>query len=201
MQDGYTKYRCHHQLGMAPTHELLTALNELRTSLFVAGLVGKYKDGPGYGNVSLRNRAQSFIISATNTGAIQQLEAGGYCLVNNWNINNNSVECLGPLPASSETLTHGAIYEASPAVNCVAHIHSSALFNDLLRRGNHPGTEPQALYGTPDMARSVINLVTKQPKRGIIVMVGHDEGLLAYGESVQAVWEAIDNIHPLPTMG
>ena len=200
MDDGYTKYHCHHQLGAAPAHEFLAALDSLRTALFMAELVGKYKDGPGYGNVSLRNKGQSFIISGTNTGAAPQLGACGYCLVTSWSPDNNGVECCGPLAASSEALTHGAIYEASGAVNCVAHIHSSSLFKKLLRRGEVPRTGAKALYGTPDMARSVMNLVKQQPQGGIIIMAGHEDGLIGYGESVLAVWGFINSIYLLPAM-
>ena len=55
MQDeGYVKYTCHHSAGPAPEHESWQELNDLRTDLVKAGLIGVLENGVGYGNVSLR---------------------------------------------------------------------------------------------------------------------------------------------------
>lgn len=186
MEDGYTKYIGHHRLAPPPEHSGLFDLNALRTWLFDVGWVGITRDGIGFGNVSLRMNNNSFIVSATGTGGVRELGPSGYSLVSNWDLRANSLDCVGPKPASSEALTHGAVYEASPTVGCVVHIHSQDMFIKYLRQ-NAPATIREALYGTPAMAESVAELVTKCPKAGSLVMTGHPEGLLFYGPGVREV--------------
>jgi len=55
-----------------------------------------------------------FVITGSATGEIPELEPGHYVKVNSFNIEDNAVQCVGPLKASSESLTHAAIYSADP---------------------------------------------------------------------------------------
>lgn len=186
MEDGYTKYQVRHHLGPAPEHAGLPTLEALRTWLFEVGGVGITEQGIGYGNVSLRRDKSSFIVSATSTGGIRKLGAQGYSLVTHWDIRANTLDCYGVKPASSEALTHGAVYEASPTVGCVVHIHSVDFFKKYLKQ-NVPATIPGALYGTTAMAESVAELVCKCPQAGSLVMTGHQDGILFYGPGVSEV--------------
>ena len=78
-EEGYVKYRCVHENGPAPTHPGWKALNDLRSDLVRAGLVGVLENGVGYGNLSLRTE-QGFMVTATGTGHIPVLGPEGYCL-------------------------------------------------------------------------------------------------------------------------
>ena len=42
--------------------------------------------------------------------------------------------CIGPIQASSASLTHAAIYQANPDINAVIHVHDRDLWENLLDR-------------------------------------------------------------------
>lgn len=191
--EGVVKYCAVHNIGPAPTHPLLNEVDKVRTHLFELGLVGAYSDGVGYGNVSIRHES-GCIISGTNTGAEQILGAGGYCYVLNFNINTNTVYTEGPIRASSETMTHCAIYQANPAIGCVLHIHNPRLWQELLNHKN-PSTPATIPYGTPQMALEMACLVKSLASpSGLIVMAGHEEGIVAYGRTVDLAFNQILNV-------
>jgi len=181
--EGVIKYQAIHQTGDAPTHDLLDTLNQARTDLFDLGLVGVYPDGIGFGNVSIRHQ-QGCIISGTGTGSIRTLSSDSYCYVQNYNLEKNTVYTLGPVNASSESMTHCAIYHADASIQSVLHIHHRALWHRLLQIG-YPSTPADIAYGTPQMALSMADLVrAKHYPSAIIVMAGHEDGIISYGQSI-----------------
>lgn len=184
-EEGYVKYSCLHNTAPAPDCAGLAELDALRTELFDAGLIGQRADGVGFGNLSLRI-GMEFVISATATGGVRELGAEGYSLVEDWSVAENRLICRGPLPASSEALTHAAVYEASADARCVVHVHSRALFDGLVAAGAL-STPVEAAYGTPEMAKAVADTAREHSGEGILVMLGHDEGVLVYGPSIPAV--------------
>jgi hypothetical protein len=187
MDDGVIKYSSDRVDGSAPTSAALTQLNAARTRLFELGLIGAYPNGIGYGNLSVRDAGMQFVISASATGAYRTLRDGQYCLVESFSIDRNWVRSRGALPASSESMTHGAIYLANPAVQCVIHVHSRSIFDGLLGRGALH-TAADIAYGTPAMANAVMQLVQDQPGLPVLfAMAGHDEGVVAYGADVSSV--------------
>ena len=184
MQDeGYVKYTCHHSAGPAPEHESWQELNDLRTDLVKAGLIGVLENGVGYGNVSLRTAEGLFLVSATSTGHIAELGPQHYCLVTSCDVDANTVWSRGPMQASSESMTHAAVYAASPETGVVIHLHHAGLFGQLIE-GQAPATAPEAAFGTPAMARSVEELVRRHPADGIIAMTGHPDGFIMYAPNV-----------------
>ena len=182
-QEGYIKYTCVHEDGPCPQHEAWQELNDLRSDLVKAGLIGVLEDGVGYGNVSLRAEDGSFLVSGSSTGHIAELSPEHYALVTRCDIDANTVWSLGPVQASSESMTHAAVYEASPETGCVIHMHHAGLFSQLLQ-GQAPATDADAAYGTPAMAHSVAELVRRHPADGIIAMTGHPDGFLMYAPNV-----------------
>ncbi|MBR6625333.1 MAG: class II aldolase/adducin family protein, partial [Mailhella sp.] len=106
-----------------------------------------------------------------------------YCLVTECDIDANTVRSRGPRQASSESMTHAAVYAASPETGCVIHLHHAGLFGQLIE-GQAPATAPDAAFGTPAMARSVEELVRRHPADGIIAMTGHPDGFLMYAPNV-----------------
>jgi ribulose-5-phosphate 4-epimerase/fuculose-1-phosphate aldolase len=124
---------------------------------------------------------EEFLISGTATGAKRELSPNEYCLVRFCDIEGNRVRSFGPIQASSESMSHGAIYCACPKAACVIHIHSNTIFSGMLR-DDLLSTPKEAAYGTPEMARAISNAVGKDP--GQIVLAGHDEGVITWGTSV-----------------
>lgn len=195
MDEGVIKYSSERVAGPVPVSAALSQLNAARTTLFELGLIGAYPNGIGYGNLSLRQAGTQFVISASATGADHSLRMDQYCLVEAFSIERNWVRSRGAWPASSESMTHGAIYLANPAVQCVIHVHSRALFDALLAQSAvHTGAD--IAYGTPAMAQAVMRLVQAQPLLPVLfAMAGHDEGVVAYGADVASVTALlVDNL-------
>ena len=158
---------------------------EWRKLLYDAGLIGAYRDGTGCGNVSIRDTpAHQLIITGSGTGAIRNLRPTHFTRVTDFDFAQNWVQCVGPIEASSESLTHASFYDAARAINAVIHIHHRGLWSDYV--GKLPTTSGDTAYGTPEMAFEVSELLRQhpQPAKQIIVMGGHEEGVFAYGNSL-----------------
>ena len=192
MDEGYIKFTVRLTPGDLPACEGLTRLNEVRTELHDLGLVGAYPDGIGYGNVSIRLAdSATFIISGTATGATRELASADYCRVDAFDLARNEVFCTGRVRASSESMSHGAVYQTNPAIRCVIHVHSRALFDFMLANG-HPRTSELAAFGTPELAEEIAQLVQAGDlPRGVIVTAGHEEGVIAYGRDVAEARELL----------
>ena len=191
MDEGYIKFQAEQVAGSIAQPAEFDQLNRARTELFDLGLIGSYDNGIGFGNLSLREQGQRFLITASATGGERVLRFDQYCLVESFSPERNLVRARGGLLASSESMTHGAIYAASPAVQCVMHIHSRVMFDALLARPalHTPASIP---YGTPAMALAVSSLVKNQRQLPVLfVMAGHDEGIIAYGAEIDSVKQLI----------
>jgi ribulose-5-phosphate 4-epimerase/fuculose-1-phosphate aldolase len=189
--EGYVKYRASHTLAPAPETPLWPELNEARTKLHALGLVGVTPQGIGFGNVSVRVRGDTFLVSGTATGAVPVLTQEHYCLVTSFDIADNSLASMGPVAASSESMTHGAVYRGDPGVNCVIHIHSRAIFDGMIH-DQYPATPENAGYGTPEIAAAAgVCVRAGGGSDGLIVLAGHDEGIIAYGQTVAAALNLI----------
>jgi ribulose-5-phosphate 4-epimerase/fuculose-1-phosphate aldolase len=184
--EGYVKYSADYTEAPPPAElPLWKELDEGRTRLYDIGLIGALPGGVGFGNVSIRVKGGAFLISGTATGNRRVLGPEGYCMVTAFDIEKNRVTSSGPVKASAESMSHGAIYSACPAARAVIHIHSRKIFDGMLR-DSYPRTPADASYGTPEMARAIIACVNERGESpGVIVMAGHDEGVIAYGASVK----------------
>lgn len=194
IDEGYLKFRAvWTQTPPLPDTEI-AELNHWRSKLFDRGLIGVYENGIGFGNISQRlNAAGQFIISGTATGSIPRLNGAHYAIVRQADLAGNMLHCEGPVIASSESLSHAVIYRECPEINGVIHIHHLKLWQSLLHRV--PTTPLSATYGTPEMAWSIIDLLkeTALPNLRIFVMEGHEEGIFAFGETLEAAAAVIFN--------
>lgn len=183
IDEGYTKYTVDWHRAPALPAAMIAELNDCRNRLYAAGLVGYYEDhGVGFGNVSIRAPdGQGFFISGTGTGHIERTDEHHYSRVTEYDIDANRVVCRGPVQASSEALTHAAIYELDPEIRAVVHVHSAELWQRLIDRV--PTTAADVPYGTPEMAREFSRLYreTDFADSGVAVMAGHEEGIVAFG--------------------
>ncbi len=183
--EGYIKFHCRWTPSPAlPAHQL-AGLIYWRQRLYDAGLIGAYPDGVGFGNISRRWQGHQFVISGSATGRMPVLGTQHFALVTDFDIPNNSLQCKGPVKASSESLSHAAVYQACPEVGAVVHIHSLDLWQHSLNL--LPTTDPLAPYGTPDMALAIADLLQApwlRHRQKLLVMGGHREGLIAFGADV-----------------
>jgi ribulose-5-phosphate 4-epimerase/fuculose-1-phosphate aldolase len=193
IDDGVIKYKAVHTIRKPFNIEIFSELDEARTKLFDLGLIGAYSNGIGYGNVSIRYQS-GCIISGTSTGGLRQLGSKGYSFVKNYDLNRNAVVTEGPIQASSESMTHCAIYDSNHEVRYVLHVHQLTLWERLLNRG-YPATPRDVAYGTPQMAQSIAALVkVSQSSSGLFAMAGHQEGVISYGHTISEAMYRIESL-------
>jgi L-ribulose-5-phosphate 4-epimerase len=184
--EGVVKFNCHwSQSGPVITDDQFEIINYWREILYNMDLIGAYENGVGFGNVSMRiPGSNQFIITGSSTGEIPDLESGHYVKVTSFNINDNAVQCVGPLKASSESLTHAAIYSADPGANAVIHVHSMDLWNELIYQ--IPTTDPSMDYGTIGLAKDILRLFGESDviEKRIIIMAGDRAGILTFGNDM-----------------
>lgn len=199
--EGYVKYQTQRVPKHLPEFSLFNSLNKIRTKLYNKNLIGLYPNGIGFGNISIRYRDESFIISGTATGTENTLTKDQYCIVTSCDLRNNTVYTEGMIDASSESMSHGIIYATLPEINAVIHIHSRSIFDFMLAR-KYLKTESHVPYGTPEMAFAIADLITKTEKHdGIFVMGGHDEGIIAYGKDLFTAYCLIKNLYEKAILG
>jgi len=192
MDEGYIKYQIDWAPGPAPT-ENLSALIAVRNELHRLGLIGVYvEENIGYGNVSQRGEEPGqLLVSGTQTGHIAELGPEHFATVTGWDLAENRLQCQGPLKASSESLTHAAIYDCDPQIEVVLHIHHRPTWDSLLFR--YPTTGKEVAYGTPEMAGEVYRLYQEGPlaELKVFAMAGHDEGVFAFGATMEEARERL----------
>lgn len=184
--EGYIKFHCvWNKQGSVVSRKELQALNRWRNILYGMGLIGVYDNGIGFGNISLRTRMLGkFIITGSATGQHRKLTGQHYTLVTEYDIPHSSVTCAGPVRASSESMTHAAIYEMSPDTNGVIHIHQLEYWQKLLDRV--PTSRREVEYGTVAMAEEIKRLFREMDleAKKILVMGGHREGIITFGKDL-----------------
>ena len=174
IDEGYVKYESNWTEGDAPDAALVAELNRWRQPLYDAGLIGHDDThNVGFGNLSVRADDDQFVISGTQTGHIAATGPEHYCRVTAVDTHANRVTCVGPIQASSESLTHAALYALDPAIRAT--------------------TRPEVSYGTPEMAHEFERLwrETDFPQRRLAVMAGHADGLVSVGESLEQATSAM----------
>lgn len=184
MDEGYIKFHCNWKKTDPLSPKKLDPINSWRKRLFEHKLIGVYRDGIGYGNISIRNGPGKFIISGSATGSLAELDENHYVEVIDYDVEQNSVTCSGPIIASSESMTHALIYERSPETQAVIHVHNMKIWKNYLHKV--PTTRPNVPYGTPEMAYEIERLFeeTDVKTSKILVMAGHEEGIITFGGSL-----------------
>ncbi len=91
-------------------------------------------------------------------------------------------------------MTHAMIYDNDPLAEGVIHIHSRALWKQLINKVST--TKKEVPYGTPEMANEITRLFneTDVKNQKIIVMAGHEEGILSFGASLAEAGGIIENL-------
>ncbi len=210
-REGVVKYDARHTEAAlsAELAPLAAALAAWRHPLRALGWLGREEGrygGYGFGNLSARvageladrlgldadahRGAAPFLVTGSQTGGEERLGLGGFALVERHDTAANRLWSRGEVAASSESLTHAALYAASPRVGAVLHVHAP----ELWRRRRVLGLETtgaDVAYGTPEMAAEVAAAAGRAGSRGatdgkpagtgILAMAGHEDGILAWG--------------------
>lgn len=205
--EGVVKFQAAHRdepLSATRFGELARTLIAWREILARLGLIGQDAaryGGAGYGNVSGRigpfpgaPGARAFLITGTQTGGRACMSLDDFCVVSRYDVERNRVESFGSALPSSESMTHGAIYDLGPHLRWVLHVHCPVLWRQA-ERLRLPLTARTVPYGTPEMAREVRRLhrETALAERRILAMGGHEDGIVVFGENVEAAGGVLMN--------
>ena len=201
--EGVVKFHAEHRdLALEPYRfaDLACTLIAWREILAHCGLVGQEEGrygGFGYGNVSARTgapsaprRSRPFLITGTQTSGRACVGLEDFCLVERSDPERNRVQSRGAILPSSESMTHGTIYDLGPHIRFVFHSHSPVIWRRA-RQLRLPTTDPRVPYGTPEMAREVERLyrTTALAEGRLFTMGGHEDGIVAFGRTADEAGE------------
>ncbi len=204
-QEGVIKFSFEHrQAALLPDRcsgaaSMLTAWRSILVPLGLIGQVEGRYGGVGFGNVSARlgqgagePGARPFLITGTQTGRIQDMALEHFCEVSRYDIAQNRVVSRGLIHPSSESMTHGSIYDLDPEIRVVLHVHSPRIWHAAQALGL-PITAPQVPYGTQAMALEVRRLhrQTDLAQRRVFSMAGHEDGVVSFGRTGQEAGQAL----------
>lgn len=191
IDEGYTKFNLDWLQAPPLASPDIDELIKWRRPLWLAGLIGVLKpEQIGYGNMSVR-AGTKFIITGTQTGGLRKVTNEHFALVTDYSLKDNRLQCVGPIAASSESLTHASLYELDWSVRAVIHFHNEKLWNE--HQDKLPTTSAFVPYGTPEMAQEFRRLYSEPAfiESGVAVMAGHKDGLVSFGTSVKAAAEKV----------
>jgi len=195
VKEGRVKFDCEWIAGSAVPQAKLRKLNEWKKRLHGMGFVGEYRQGSlrdiGFGNLSIRD-GDGFIITGSGTGGVAHLTTGHYVRVTAFDFDRNWLRCEGPMKASSESLTHAAIYDSDYTVGGIIHVHKLSLWERLLLK-QLPATPPEIPYGTPQLASEIKRLFRESnlQEQGIVVLKGHEGGIVTFGRDLDSAADAL----------
>ena len=199
--EGLVKFTCQHrttELSLELHGDMCYRLIAWRRIMSETALVGK--DPPRYGGASYGNLsgrvppypgergARRFLITGTDTSGQECMSVSDFSLVEEYNYRENSVVSRGPTRPSSESMTHGAIYDLDERIRNAFHAHSPVIWEQARALGL-PTTDPKVAYGTPEMALEIPRLyrTTNLADMKILAMGGHQDGIVVFGARAEEV--------------
>lgn len=196
MNEGYIKFSCICENDVFSIPDVvLDKINHSRSILKQYDLIGQLPEGIGFGNISIRlNHTNIFLITGSNTGCHPVLALQHIAKINDFLIQKKLVYYDGAAKPSSETMTHAAIYEANSQIRAIVHTHHKATWKKHLHQ--LPTTDTAYEYGTPEIAGDIKKIVLHNIKQhsGIIIMGGHEDGIITYGQTLKEATELMVTI-------
>jgi L-ribulose-5-phosphate 4-epimerase len=195
-ETGSVKFKCEQVPTEISRFAGFAELNKYRRKLLDLEMMGVDGNGIGFGNLSVRDGTSArFYITSAATAGIVELTPADYAKVVAYDFAKNWLRCEGSRVASSESLTHAAVYELDSTARAVIHCHDINLWAALLDKA--PTTPKRVEYGTAEMAYAVQRLfeITDVKTRKIFVMAAHDGGLVTFGKNLQDAFEILMSSH------
>lgn len=190
--EGVIKFKYNLKLSSPLKESLYIDIEKWRAILFKMNLIGEYPtEEVGFGNISkrLETGSEEFIITGTQTGKHPHLTGGQYTHIKKCNLKKMSLDAIGPIAPSSESLTHYAIYSTCSQVNYIFHVHSKKLWNFMLDN-DFLKTSKDIEYGTQEMALATKDCI-EDKSSGIFAMEGHEDGIIAFATTAEAAGKVI----------
>ncbi len=165
-----------------------------RKKLYKLNLIGEYAEAQiGFGNMSsvmdyseyFKSPNPQFVITGTQTGKYTDLNGSHYTRVLDYSINGLKIKMMGSIEASSEALTHAAIYASNKNIKAIFHIHYQEIWKKMID-DNSDFTAANIPYGTVEMAHATQECVAGK-NSGTFCMRGHEDGVVIYGENMDEV--------------
>jgi len=192
IDDGVIKYdRTNFSLSAPLSILEFEELESWRFKLYELNLIGEYPiEKVGFGNLSkaqdyeqfYKSSKPQFIISGTQTGKFKHLNGSHYTRVLDYETSDLKIKMMGAIEASSEALTHAAIYESNHNIKAVFHIHSNKIWKRMIE-DNSPHTKASVPYGTAEMAYATKECI-RGLDAGVFCMHGHEDGIVIFGKSM-----------------
>lgn len=182
INEGYIKYNIDWvNKDLIIDNNIVERINYWRKKFFQLNLIGILPDGISYGNISIRNSANTFFITGTQIGNINNINQNHISLVQECDLETNMVKCTGLIKASSESLSHYSIYNSNSEINAIIHVHNNKLWNKLKNR--FLTTSINAEFGTVKLAQEM-SILSSGSSSNIIVTVGHQDGVFCYDRNI-----------------
>jgi len=186
----YIKFSCERVTAGLNSFGALADLNAYRRKLLDLHLIGVDSNGIGFGNLSVRDGAtENFYITGSATGGLPELTLADCAKVVAYDFEQNRVRYEGSALPSSESLTQAAIYKSDATAGAVIHCHDSKLWAEAMNRV--PTTSKAAEYGTPEMADQIIQFLTRTDAPKMVVMAGHEGGILTFGVNLEEAFAVL----------
>lgn len=184
MTDGVIKYKFDFKETQALKPIQYESIEKLRSRLYALGLIGIH-EGIGYGNISQKNSNGTFIVTGTQTGHLNSLQGEHYAFIEEYDDREFYLKSSGMIKPSSESLTHGTIYNLHTDIKAVIHIHSQSIWKFMLQ-GKYLKTENVA-YGTQEMIDEVNRIYRdiNPLENAKFVMSGHEDGVIIFGRTLE----------------
>ena len=191
-ETGAVKFRCERVVADLAPFAGFEELNACRRKLLQLRMIGVDANGIGFGNLSVgAGNTNEFYITGSGSGGRAELSLNDFAKVTGYDFAQNWIRCQGRTVASSESLTHAAVYESDPRIRAIIHCHDAALWAHLLE--SMPATSDDVAYGTPAMAFEVKRLFDQTPVREhqVFAMAGHAEGVVAFGTNLEEAFASL----------
>ncbi|OZG72485.1 hypothetical protein BTA51_15280 [Hahella sp. CCB-MM4] len=197
--EGVIKFDLDHQWKTLPERIDISELERARALLMQRGLIGrdpKRYGGLGFGNLSQRCEGNQFIVSGSQTGGLPTLDLHHYALITDADLIANKICSQGDIKPSSESTTHALLYQLSREIGAVIHVHSPDIWNHYDKLGML-STPRDAPYGSERLVQAVSDLWQNRDllSHGIFVMLGHQDGVIAFHRTVQGALSRVLALH------
>ncbi len=201
-QEGVIKFCLEYIKKPIPSTISIELLDRWRHVLYNLELIGQQPDryeGLGYGNISCRLKPSddAYLISGSQTGHLAYLKREHLSVVTYCDPEKNTLKAYGECIPSSESLTHGVLYQSQAGIGAVVHVHCPLIWQqvDFL---NLPATSSDIPYGTPEMAKAVVNVAQEIANHAlppVFVMKGHVDGVVSFGSDFASAVMALLDIY------
>lgn len=196
-QEGVVKYTLQHVSAPITAPAELPELLAIRRHLRALGLIGADAHGVGFGNLSVRLYASPrFLITGSQSSGLAEVDQRNFAIITVVDLDRNFLKSTGETPPSSEALTHAALYQVNSAIRAVIHVHAGEIW--AAWRNRLPTTREDVAYGTPEMGYEMIRLHKRSAigRQGVVVMGGHQDGVIAFGPTLTAAAGEITKLIP-----